>query len=245
MCRFSQSSLGSSALSTGLMMDLSTQRLRESTLGSDGVLLPAGSVVLDDGGMPLKPRKLDRSARLAPVLQITAVAGPPRDPATHGADSNRPMAVATIVYAQSDTDQQPAPEQLVLRPSVGGLTAQTTSAPKSDGRNSCSPAQHATTETAQQGRLWKPVPAPRIVAVLKALQVGPRHAQDMVSLCETILVLLRSQLRASACSSWPKRLHFIRASARQRRHVLWFLGRKPAGGHILPHCRLRQHQRMR
>ncbi len=132
--------------------------------------------------MPLKPRKLDHSARLAPVLQITAVAGPLKDP-PHETDTTRHTAVAPSPPAQLDADQQPAPGQQVLGPPVSGLTVQLSMCPMGPTADdsSCSvPDQHIAAEAAQPVQLWAPVPVPRIVAVLKALQVSRRPTvEDM------------------------------------------------------------------
>ncbi len=152
--------------------------------------------------MPLKPRKLDRSARLAPVLQTTAAAGPLRDPWMHETNVTRHKVAAPAPLVQPDTDQQSAPKQQVLRPPASGLTAQLSVGSATDDSSCSSPDQHTAAEAAQQAQLWVPVPAPRIVAVLKALQVRRRHAVEYA-------LFVQSLVGSTACFDPSSRLQLL------------------------------------
>ena len=140
-------------------------------------MLPVGSVVLDDVNVAMKPRKLDRSARLAPVLQINSMAGPIREP-MQAATLTLHQGTATPSPAQSDTDRGSAAEQDSLGPAVGGLTARCSPGHIADDSAGASPNQPAAAEAAQGVQPWVPVPVPRIVAVLQGLQVSRHHAEQ-------------------------------------------------------------------
>ena len=136
--------------------------------------------------MPLKPRKLDRSARLPPVLQITAVARPLSEP-SHAVDTTRHMVTAPAPTAQPDAEDQPATDQQVLRPAVSEPAAQMPMFPMdplADGSSRSSPGQLAAAEAAQQAGLWVPLPAPRIVAVLRELQARRHDAVEHEPFCQ-------------------------------------------------------------
>ena len=129
---------------------------------------------MDGAEAGLKPRKLDRSARLAPVLRITAVAGPLRGPPTQEAAATRHFAVTTTPHAPADADHEPPPDQDELRSCISEISARLPSSPIAAGSACSSPGQRATAEAAEEVQLWAPVPVPRLVAALKALQAR-RH----------------------------------------------------------------------